>query len=146
MYVLMSSSVWRYQLFLRFITAPNRVIQIWIQVIIALVLQKELILIRDQHWIVFSLLIIAHEILNIIELTLLKFNYVFWYDMIHSYPLRWFIGTGCNEYAYNVDIKLIPFDICLIHKPTHFKWLKSFIKIYALSCCYIYNKRKKTRQ
>ena len=24
-----------------------------------------------------------------------------------------------HEYAYKVDIKLIPFEICLIHKPTH---------------------------
>ena len=24
-----------------------------------------------------------------------------------------------NEYEYNADIKLIPFEVCLIHKPTH---------------------------
>ena len=24
-----------------------------------------------------------------------------------------------NEYEYNIDIELIPFEICLIHKPTH---------------------------
>ena len=40
---------------------------------------------------------------------------------IHSYSLQpWFICTGCNGHAYNVDIKLIPFAMCLIHKPTHF--------------------------
>ena len=40
--------------------------------------------------------------------------------LIHSYSLRhWFINTGCNEHAYNVDIKLIPFEMCLIHKPTY---------------------------
>ena len=26
-----------------------------------------------------------------------------------------FIRTGCNEYKYNIDIKLILFEICLIH-------------------------------
>ena len=26
-------------------------------------------------------------------------------------------NTGYNEYAYNFDIKLIPFETCLIHKP-----------------------------
>ena len=31
----------------------------------------------------------------------------------------WFLSKGCNEYAYNIDIKLIPFEICLTHKPTH---------------------------
>ena len=25
---------------------------------------------------------------------------------------------GFNKYAYNFDIKLIPFEICLIYKPT----------------------------
>ena len=24
-----------------------------------------------------------------------------------------------NEYEYNVDIELIPFETCLIHMPTH---------------------------
>ena len=32
--------------------------------------------------------------------------------------------TGCNKYAYNADIKLIPIEICLIHTPSH---LDSFI-------------------
>ena len=31
------------------------------------------------------------------------------------FSLEWFINTCCNEYAYNVNIKLIPFEICLIH-------------------------------
>ena len=30
-----------------------------------------------------------------------------------------FISTHCNKYKYNADIKLIPFEICLIHKPIH---------------------------
>ena len=30
-----------------------------------------------------------------------------------------FKSTGCNEYACNVDIKLILFEICLVHNPTH---------------------------
>ena len=39
------------------------------------------------------------------------------YSDSFSYWLqRWFISTGCNEYAYNVYIELIPFEICLIHK------------------------------
>ena len=55
----------------------------------------------------FFAFISTHEILNTRESTTLKFNY--------SYLLqRWFVSTGCNEYAYNVDIKLIPFEICLI--------------------------------
>ena len=31
---------------------------------------------------------------------------------------RSFISTDCNEYAYNVDIKLKPY-VCLIHKSFH---------------------------
>ena len=61
------------------------------------------------------------------------------------------------EYACNVDIKLIPFKICLIHKTTYsFRFItleilddssdsKTLIKIYSLSCCCIY-KKKKTRR
>ena len=50
--------------------------------------------------------------------TILKFYNVTW---IHSYSLqRWFITTGCIEYAYKVNVNLIPFDICLIHTPTHY--------------------------
>ena len=30
------------------------------------------------------------------------------------------ISTGCSEYTYNVDVKLIPFKIYLIQKSTHF--------------------------
>ena len=37
------------------------------------------------------------------------------HNLIHSYSLkRWFICTGCNEYAQNVNIKLILSVICLI--------------------------------
>ena len=61
---------------------------------------------------------------------------------------------GCNEYAYNVDIKLIPFQISLIHKPVYsfglitlekyFDWLELLIKIYSLSCC-IYKESKQSK-
>ena len=38
-------------------------------------------------------------------------------SLIHSYSLQhWFISTGCNEYARNVDIKLIPKESDLNHK------------------------------
>ena len=41
-----------------------------------------------------------------------KFNYIL---VIHSYTLQ-----RCNEHnAYNVNIKLIPFEIWLIHKPAY---------------------------
>ena len=61
----------------------------------------------DQQWIVFSLLITSHESMW----TILVFNYVRWFNYTH-----WFISTCCSEYAYSVDIKLIPFQIqiCLI--------------------------------
>ena len=49
-------------------------------------------LIRDQHWIVFSLHISAHEILIISESTILKFNLI-----IHTHYSYWFINTDCNE-------------------------------------------------
>ena len=39
--------------------------------------------------------------------------------MIHLYLLQRFISTVCNEYEYNVDMKVLPFEICLIHKPTY---------------------------
>ena len=39
--------------------------------------------------------------------------------MIHSYLLQRFTSTVCNEYDYNVDIKLILFEIYLIHESTH---------------------------
>ena len=40
--------------------------------------------------------------------------------LIQSYSSQhWFISKGCNEYEYNLDIKLITFQICLIHTPTH---------------------------
>ena len=43
-----------------------------------------------------------------------------WTTLTHSYALQhWFISTGCNEYEYNVHIKLITLEICLIHTPTH---------------------------
>ena len=49
------------------------------------------------------------EILNVSELTILKFMYVLW---IHWYSLQsWFISTDCNdEYVYNIDITLITSD------------------------------------
>ena len=63
----------------------------------------------DQQWIGFALLIITLKIFNISESTMHPDSIPF----IHS-PQCWIISTGCNEYAYNVDIKLIPFKICLI--------------------------------
>ena len=36
-------------------------------------------------------------------------------NLIYTHSLqRWFISTCCNECAYNIDIKLIPLEICLI--------------------------------
>ena len=36
--------------------------------------------------------------------------------LTHSYSVQhWFISTGSNEYEHNVDIKLVTFEICLIH-------------------------------
>ena len=69
---------------------------------------------RYQQWTVISLLISTHEILNISgQSTILKFNYT---ALIHSYSLqRWFISIGCKEFAYNINIKLMPFKICSIH-------------------------------
>ena len=82
-----------------------------------LIVLHTLIRTRDQTLIIFLLLISTYEILNISESIILKFNYS---ALIHSYSLQhWFISTDCNEYAYNVDIKLIPFAMCLIHKFTH---------------------------
>ena len=57
----------------------------------------------------------------------------------------WFISLccNCNEYAYNVDIKLIPFEtyVCCISLLISV-WLQSLIKIYIPGCCCcIYNKR-----
>ena len=76
--------------------------------------------------------------------------------LIQSYSVQhWFICTSFNEYEYNVDIKLITIEICLIHTPTHsdsqsyykwFEWFKSFVKIYSLSCCCIYKERRKTHK
>ena len=62
----------------------------------------------------FSLLISAHEILNVSEFTVLKFNYdpfVFTAMLIYKYEY--------NEYEYKIDIELITFEICLILKRTH---------------------------
>ena len=61
----------------------------------------------------FSLPVSTHEILNISESTILKFNYILlWFIFTHyNVDLQY---TGCNEYVYNVDIELIPFEKCLI--------------------------------
>ena len=59
----------------------------------------------------FSLLISTHEIFNTSDSTMLKFNYSAAFvpntTLIYKYEY--------NEYEYNVDIKLITFEICLIH-------------------------------
>ena len=65
---------------------------------------------RDQQWIGFSLLVSIHEILNTSESTILKFNY--------SDPFVLYT-TLIYKYEYNIDIELMPFEICLIHMPTH---------------------------
>ena len=76
-------------------------------------------------------------------------NYL--WNLIYSYSIQcWFISSAYNEYAYNVDIKLIPFEIYLIHRVILI-YIYNFRKIliictynmYSLSYCYIYNKRKK---
>ena len=49
--------------------------------------------------------------------------------LIHSYSVQhWFISTGCNSYEYNIDIKLITFEICLIYYNTYntYKWFEWF--------------------
>ena len=39
--------------------------------------------------------------------------------LIQSYSLQiQLISTGCNVYGYNIVVKLIPFEICLIHTST----------------------------
>ena len=43
------------------------------------------------------------------------------------------ISTGCNEYAYNVDIKLILFEICLIHNTTNLDLEKYLLTIWLNS-------------
>ena len=60
---------------------------------------------NDQQWIVFSLLISTHKILKLSESRTLKFNNVLWFIYTH-YNVD-FVTTGCNEYVYNFDIKLI---------------------------------------
>ena len=84
----------------------------------------------------------------IVDSYIVKFNYS---DPFYSYSRQhWFVSTGCNEYEYNVCIKLILFEIYLIHAPTHSnKWKKLFIilindsnqLVYSLSC-FIYKKKK----
>ena len=56
------------------------------------------------------------------------------------YPNAFVLTTTneCNDYTYNVDIKLIPFRICLsriIHQTS-----------YSFCCCCIYNKRKQAHK
>ena len=58
----------------------------------------------------FLLIINTYVILSISESIVLIFNYS---DPSYSVE-HWFITTGYNGYAYNVDIKLIIFEICLI--------------------------------
>ena len=51
-----------------------------------------------------------------------KVSHQYWNSttLIHSYSVQhWFISTGCKEHEHNVDIKLIIFEICLIHTTTH---------------------------
>ena len=57
----------------------------------------------------------------------MKFCVWVWVNNI-AIQLLWLIRTlynidlfniSCNEYEYNVHIKFIPFEICLIHKATH---------------------------
>ena len=69
---------------------------------------------KNQQWIVLFAINI-HWFLNIsASTTILKFNYVLW--SIHAHYNVDFISTGCNEYAYNVDIKLkLGFKIGLVH-------------------------------
>ena len=43
---------------------------------------------------------------------------------------QWFINLGCNEYAYNIDIKHIPFEICSIHKPTHLQFTVLVVELH----------------
>ena len=95
--------------------------------------------IGDQQWIVFSLVISTHEILNTSVWTILKFNYVVWFIRTH----------------YNVNLEIqftMSMRTTLTSNSYHFKYvwfisqlegLESFIKIYNLSCCCIYNKRKR---
>ena len=60
--------------------------------------------------------------------------------LIHLYSVQdWFISTGCKEYEYNVDIKLITFEICLIHTSTHsdsYIWKNTYIYIYIYILIY----------
>ena len=57
----------------------------------------------------------THEILNISESIILKFNYVFWFIRSYSLNQRWFLSTVMHvKSVQHVDIKLIPFETCLI--------------------------------
>ena len=58
---------------------------------------------EGQQWIVFSLLLGTHEILNTTEPTILKFNYVL--CLLRSYSMqRWFISTDCNKHDYKLEL------------------------------------------
>ena len=48
-------------------------------------------------------------------LTVLKFNYS--ESLVFTATLIFFVSTGWNEYEYDIDIKLITLETCLIHMP-----------------------------
>ena len=66
------------------------------------------------------------------EYMLAKNIEIFLCFLIHSYSLqRCFISTGCNEYEYNADIKLIPFESLLISIHNLRKLLIKLINDYS---------------
>ena len=73
---------------------------------------KHIVWTEDQHWFIFSLFISTHEILTTNKSTILKFNnsdlFVLSTTLIYK-----------HEYVCNVDIELIPFEICLIDMTTY---------------------------
>ena len=52
---------------------------------------------------------------HISESTIWKFNYSDSFVLSATLIYK----CECNKYEYNVNIELIPYEICLIHMPTH---------------------------
>ena len=82
----------------------------------------------DQQGNLFSLLISTHKVLNISESTIL-FSASFIYTY---YNVSLEVEVATYNVAYNIDIKLIAFEIYLIHKPAHLDSHK-FRKIFLIT-------------
>ena len=78
----------------------------------------------------FLLLINTHKILNISQEYLNLTT-----TLIHLYSLqrRFLSHSNNNKYVYNVEIKLIPFEICLIYKSIHHSSKFQVLAVVALT-------------